>query len=520
MKRQLISSLLALSMVFGAAAYLPEGGTAQSEITAKADIYGEYEYTVLKDGTVEINKYNGTDTDVTIPSTIGGKRVTSIGDSAFYTNLDLKSITIPDGVKSFGYTSFNGCTSLSKVNIPDSVTSIDTAAFSWCTSLTDIKIPDSVTSIGDAAFYRCSQLTSIKLPVGINRIGAGTFELCSRLTSITIPKSVTSIGERTFLDTQWLKNKQDKSPLVIVNNILIDGSKCSGSVTLPSSVTSISNYAFENGTSLTSVKIPYGKKNIGDNTFYFCTSLTSVFVPKSVKTIGNYAFYNCNEKSITVPSSVTYIGFNALGYHVTEGLVTPQHVPFFKIICIKGSQADKYAKDNEFKVSYKKTMAFANVKVNDKVFTGKPQKPAVTVKFGKKTLKKGTDYTVSYKNNKKIGTATVTVKGKGSYTGKVSKTFKINPKKTTVKKLTTPKTKQLKVTYKKVSGVTGYQITYSTSSKYTKSTTKTVNVTSTSKTIKSLKKGKTYYVKVRSYKTVNGTKYYSTYSKVKSIKVK
>ena len=90
-------------------------------------------------------------------------------------------------------------------------------------------------------------------------------------------------------------------------------------------------------------------------------------------------------------------------------------------------------------------------------------------------------------------------------------------------KASSPKTKQLKVTYKKVAGVTGYQVSYSTSKNFTKKTTKTVTVkgaAKTSKTVKSLKKGKKYYVKVRSYKTVSGTKYYSGYTKVKSVKVK
>ncbi|MBR1751284.1 MAG: hypothetical protein IJ740_10480 [Ruminococcus sp.] len=161
--------------------------------------------------------------------------------------------------------------------------------------------------------------------------------------------------------------------------------------------------------------------------------------------------------------------------------------------------------------------------IKNKVYTGKAIKPAPTVKLSGKALKKGTDYTVSYKNNTKVGKATVTIKGKGNYTGTVTKTFKINPKATSVSKLTSPKTKQLKAKYKKVSGVTGYQVTYSTSSKFTKSKTKTVTVkgaAKTSKTIKKLTKGKKYYVKVRSYKTVGGTKYYRAYSKVKSIKVK
>ena len=158
-----------------------------------------------------------------------------------------------------------------------------------------------------------------------------------------------------------------------------------------------------------------------------------------------------------------------------------------------------------------------------KTYTGKSITQTPVVKLSGKTLKSGTDYTVTYKNNKSVGTATVTITGKGAYTGTVTKTFKINPKATSISKLTSPKSKKLKVTYKKVSGVTGYQVTYSTSKKFTKSTTKTVAVKGakkTSATVSKLKAGKKYYVKVRSYKTVNGKKYYSSYSKVKSVKVK
>ncbi|MBQ4118987.1 MAG: fibronectin type III domain-containing protein [Clostridia bacterium] len=157
-------------------------------------------------------------------------------------------------------------------------------------------------------------------------------------------------------------------------------------------------------------------------------------------------------------------------------------------------------------------------------YNGKAKKPSVTVKdsAGKK-LVKNKDYTVSYKNNTKVGKATVTIKLKGNYTGTKTLTFKINPKKAGVSKLTAAK-KSLKVKITKQSSqVTGYEIQYSTSKKFTKSTTKTKKVTSyktTSVTLKSLKAKKTYYVRVRTYKTVNGKKYYSGWSTYKSKKTK
>ncbi len=116
-----------------------------------------------------------------------------------------------------------------------------------------------------------------------------------------------------------------------------------------------------------------------------------------------------------------------------------------------------------------------------------------------------------------------TTKASSTSTTKAASKSKSNkPKKTSISKIKAQK-KGFKVTWKKVSNAKGYQVKYSTSKKFTKKTSKTVTVkkaTTTSKTVKDLKKKKTYYVKVRSYKTVNGKKVYSDWSKVKSVKTK
>lgn len=160
--------------------------------------------------------------------------------------------------------------------------------------------------------------------------------------------------------------------------------------------------------------------------------------------------------------------------------------------------------------------------VSNKVYTGKAITPIPVVKLGTKTLVKGTDYTVSYKNNKAMGKAVVTIAGKGNYNGKILKAFRINPKKATLKSVTSPKAKKMKVTYAKQAGVSGYEILYSTSSNFSKGK-KTVTVKkagTVTKTISKLTKGKTYYVKVRAFKTVGGTKYYGLYSAKKKVKIK
>lgn len=156
-------------------------------------------------------------------------------------------------------------------------------------------------------------------------------------------------------------------------------------------------------------------------------------------------------------------------------------------------------------------------------YNSSSKKPTVTVKdsAGKK-LKNGTDYTVSYaKGCKNVGTYKVIVEMKGKHSGTTTLTFKINPPKTSIKKLTAAK-KSLKVSInKKTTQVTGYEIQYSTSKKFKSAKKVTIKkAKTTSATIKKLKAKKTYYVRVRAYKTVGKTKYYSGWSTYKTKKTK
>jgi len=156
-------------------------------------------------------------------------------------------------------------------------------------------------------------------------------------------------------------------------------------------------------------------------------------------------------------------------------------------------------------------------------YNGKVKTPSVTVKNAKgTTLTKNTHYTVTYSSGRKnVGTYKVTIKGKGNYTGSKTLTFKINPSKTTISKLTAGKKSITVAITKKSTQVTGYQIQYSTSKKFTNAKTKTISSYKTTKyTLKSLSANKTYYVRVRTYKTVGKTKYYSGWSTYKYVKTK
>ncbi|GHU83245.1 hypothetical protein FACS1894196_2800 [Clostridia bacterium] len=203
--------------------------------TGYAATSGDYAYSTNSDGTVTITAYKGKSAKPKIPNKLNGKRVTAIGDEAFYDCATLTSITLPDSVSTIGANAFSGCVGLTSITLPDNVTDIGAGAFSFCVGLTSITFsPDSVTSIGDGAFSFCLGLTSITLPGSVTDIGAGAFSFAG-LTSITLPDGVISIGATAFLGCTDL-----------------------ASVTLPDSVTDIGEGAFSTYGEALTLSVPSG----------------------------------------------------------------------------------------------------------------------------------------------------------------------------------------------------------------------------------------------------------------------
>ena len=335
-------------------------------VCAGAETYGDYEYDVLDNGTVEITGYNGSAEKVDIPAEIDGKSVTSIGNYAFSGNSSFTNVTIPNGVTNIGIGAFDNCRKLISISIPNCVTSIGDYAFSSCygltritipesvkiisefvfsdcRNLTNIRIPGSVTSICKGAFRGCTSLTSITIPNGVTSIGGSAFDGCTSLTSITIPNSVTRILGDTFRDCSNLTSVTLPESLTYIGSAF-GGCTSLTSITIPNSVTYVDAYAFAGCTSLTEIKVavenpnyvsvngvlynksrtvlicyPAGKKDknykildsvtaINRYAFYGCTSLASIMIPDSVTEICESAFSGCTSlTSITIPDSVMSI---------------------------------------------------------------------------------------------------------------------------------------------------------------------------------------------------------------------
>ena len=269
--------------------------------------------------------------------------ITTIGDFAFEGSYNLTSIVIPNSVTTIGDCAFHGCDSLNSVTIGNSVTTIGMAAFSDCRNLTSITIPYGVTTIGDSAFLGCYNLVSITIPNSVTTIDSFAFQGCS-MTNITIPNSVTTIGYSAFCDCQsltsvtigdsvtsigedtfylcsnltgiWVNpnnpaySSDDKGVLFNKNktNLIHVPNGITGAYSIPSSVITISEYAFQN-CHIASVTIPNSVTTIGYSAFYQCRNLTSVTIGNGVTTIGDEAFGSCSRlTTVTIPDSVTTIG--------------------------------------------------------------------------------------------------------------------------------------------------------------------------------------------------------------------
>lgn len=510
--------------------------------------------------------------------------VTNIFAYAFYGCAAMKSINIPVNLKVIPQYAFRGCTNLMSVNIPSGVTDIQEAAFQNCKSFTSLYIPSGVVNIGPLAFDGCEGLTNIRVDsnnkyytaeggVLYNKSKTELILCLMNNETVTIPGSVKVIAKRAFAGCRLIAKVSIPDSVKSIGERAFAGCLKLNSIKLPAGIKVIEPGTFQTCTSLGEVVIPNGVTTIGADTFAFCSMLKKVTIPNSVNGIAESAFdvregftivgYDgtraesfAREKEFEFESLDIYatsIKLSAAQATMTKGSkktvkatvypanVTNKAVKWtsnnirvatvdqkgritavgYGTAVITATTQDRVAKKASVTVTVpKKKITSVTLKYKKTSYNGKSRKPSVTVKYGKAVLKKGVDYTLSYSNNKKIGTAKVVVKGKGSYTGTITKTFNINPKKQTNVSITAIKNGfTVKWTKMKKSLATGYQIRYATEKSGLKTAEK-IRIRSynkSSETIENLNGGQKYYVQVRTYKKVNGKNYYGAWSKVKYV---
>lgn len=258
--------------------------------------------------------------------------VKSIGAYAF-TKTACTDFSLPDRVTEIGEGAFESCYNFRTLNLPRDLKKIGPRAFKGCLLSGNLDIAYNVTEIGDYAFSGCTSLTKLTLTSSLQRIGAYAFSGCKWLDcELAIPSSVTEIGDGAFKDCTYLSGK-----LILPANLKKIGSKTfenckffTGTLVIPNSVTEIGQEAFSDCSRITGLSLPNNLRKIGYGAFARCTSLTGrLSIPETVKEIGSYAFYNCTgfTGDFILPSALESIGTDAFANTQDKNRLVFQSLP-------------------------------------------------------------------------------------------------------------------------------------------------------------------------------------------------
>ena len=458
-----LSGIMAFSAFTVAVPITASAAESQESVSAT---YGDFEYTLENDYTCTITKYNGHAANVTIPSTIYGNKVTRIRYSSFEENNNLMSVTIPNTVKEIGDSAFADCYSLSTVTFSNSLKSIGDGAFKK-TNLKKVTIPNSVTEIGVYAFSGCENLSSLTLSNKLDRIDEYCFENCTSLTSVTLPNSVTEIGGYVFDRCSSLKTASIGSGLKYCytqgdSRFIFSDCIALESITVSSSN---NNYSSANG-------IMYDKKKTEILVYPQGKKDTSYTVPSTINNLYRMSTNNNPYlKTITIPSSVTDISDNAVGY-LRDGWYfnwNYNKVSGFTIKGYKGTAAERYARNNDFNFVQLQVVP-TSVALNKTTLTldiGRTSNLRATVypsnAANKKCTWRSSNISVATVDSngkvtaKKAGTATITVKTSNGKTATCKVTVNLPAPQITGLANTTG---GIKISWNKVDGAYGYRLYY------------------------------------------------------------
>ncbi len=303
-----------------------------SPITLDKEYKGLY-YVIDKSGNAAIVGNKITSATLIIPEAIDGHSVTEITDRAFYNNIHLTTISLPETVTIIGDEAFSECEKLVSISVGSKVSSIGAKAFfgtpyieesteefliigdqiliNYAGSDSVVTIPEGVKTIV-GAFLGNSALKEVTIPEGVTTVGAYSFSSCMSLEKVNYSSTVTSIGERAF-------------------------SKCTSleEILIPDSVTEIGDLAYMYCYSAKTITFSSAITAIPNSAFISCSALTSVEIPSNITSIGNNAFSRCKKlTSVTIPDSVTVFGTGVFSQASAD----------LQVKCSAGSAAEKYCK--------------------------------------------------------------------------------------------------------------------------------------------------------------------------------
>ena len=306
-------------------------------VASAAGTYGNYQYEVQSNGTVQITKYTGSDTSITLPSRIDGKDVTSISQYAFNGNTTIRSISLPGTFTTVPSLAFYGCYALETVTLPDTVTEIGSYAFEFCDKLTTVNVRGKLKEIYNGAFYSCYSLSNFKFGNDLISVGNSAF-INTGLKSATLPDSVTSLGDRA------LGFNYKNSTFIKTDDFTIKGAAGSGAET----------YAEENGFEFIKTEFPLkNNSTVSAETITLGQTVTLNAVANGGTAPYTYALMYKKASS----STCLKIG-EKYGSTSTGSFKPGSAVPYDVMINVKDSTGKIVSKS--FKINVSKTKALTN----------------------------------------------------------------------------------------------------------------------------------------------------------------
>lgn len=353
----------------------------------------DYSYEILNDGTLRLYQYEGTDTNIVVPDTIDGRKVTVLGNSTFQ----------------------------------------------YCTQASDIEsvtLPDSLTTIEKNAFYNCEKLKSVTIPPNVSSIGLAAF--VEGLSESSLTEIKVDPENPYFSEKDGVVFSKDGTKLIVFP------SGRSGDYQIPDGTVSVGDYAFYYCVNVSSITVPGSVRSLGEGAFGNCSSLTKAVLNEGLEEIGEYAFQSSSGiRDIIIPTSVKSVGKNGLclssGCRIrvlsTDTVWADDAFRDSALIAgKKDSTLQKYAEDHG--------RTFVELSADNRIplqnewfeqitpeyeYNGKSHEPEIESSESAPELEQGSDYEVTYENNINAGTATVKITGKDIFCGTVERSFKITP---------------------------------------------------------------------------------------------